>query len=71
MFIKENLLHLRKKHNLTQLEVANKLEMYEASYQRLERRTSSTIPSVETLIKLKYIYNVLIDDLLLKDLSQE
>ncbi|MCL2522508.1 MAG: helix-turn-helix domain-containing protein [Erysipelotrichales bacterium] len=71
MFIKENLLFLRKKSNLTQLEISKQLEISEVGYQALERKASASIPSVATLTKLKQIYNVSIDDLLFKDLSKE
>lgn len=57
----DNLVRLRKQHNLTQLELATKLQYSDKTVSKWE--TGEIIPSVENLMKICQIYNVSLDDM--------
>lgn len=56
-----NLTFLRKKHNYTQLDIANKMQYSDKTVSKWE--TGEIIPNVENLIKLCEIYNVTLDQI--------
>lgn len=68
MFFNSNLKFLMKLNNMTQVDLAKKMD---TSRQNVNQIMSTEYPKVQTLIKLKEIFQVSIDDLLLKDLSKE
>lgn len=55
-------------NNMSQSDLARKLD---TSRQNINQIMNTEIPKVQTLIKLKEFFNISIDDLLLKDLSNE
>lgn len=57
-----------KVNNMSQSDLARKLD---TSRQNINQIMNTEIPRVKTLIKLKEFFNISIDDLLLKDLSNE
>lgn len=63
MHLAENLRLLRKKHQLTQAQMAVLLEVDRSAYSCYE--TGKTRPDYEKLIKISRFYQVSIDDLLL------
>ncbi len=63
MYLAENLKILRKKHQLTQSQLAVILEVDRSAYSCYE--TGKTRPDYEKLIKLSRFYGASIDDLLL------
>lgn len=58
----EMLQALRKKNNMTQKEIAELLEINQASYAQYERGENA--PSIEKLVRLSFIFNCSIDMLL-------
>lgn len=69
MYLNTNLLFLRKKNGLTQVEVAKVVDVTQKMigfYENGERG-----PSIENLIKLAKYFSVSIDDLLLKDMRPQ
>ena len=66
--IAENLISLRKKHNLTQNDLAEKLKYSDNTVSRWEH--AEITPSVETLEKISEIYNVPLESLLKENVSQ-
>ena len=63
MHLAENLRILRKKHQLTQAQMAVLLEVDRSAY--TSNQTRKTRPDYEKLIKISRFYQVSIDDLLL------
>lgn len=68
MYFNKNLKYLMKINNMSQSDLARKLD---TSRQNINQIMNTEIPKVQTLIKLKEFFNISIDDLLLKDLSNE
>lgn len=68
MFYKENLIFLLKKYNYSQSELARRMNISRQSFSLIMKGEN---PQATTLIKLSEIFQVSIDDLLLKDLSKE
>lgn len=68
MYYKNNILYLMKINNLNKNQLSFKLNITRQAIQHL---IDSQNPTATTLIKLKEIFNVSIDDLLLKDLENE
>lgn len=66
--IAENLISLRKKHNLTQNDLANKLKYSDNTVSRWEH--AEITPSVETLEKIAEIYDVPLESLLKENATQ-
>lgn len=66
MDYKKNLIYLMKKHNYSQSELARLMDISRQSFNLIFKAEN---PRATTLIKLKEIFNVSIDDLLLKDLE--
>lgn len=66
--LRSNVRHLRKEHGYTLQEFANILGMSKASISSFESGYSGV--SLETLIKIKTLFKVSIDDLLFKDLTK-
>ena len=60
--IAKNLIELRKKNNLTQIELAEKLNYSDNAISRWER--GEVTPSIETLVHISEIFNVPINSLL-------
>ena len=58
----EKLKEIRKKHGLTQQEVAKKLGVVQKTYRNYENGT--TEPSIETLIELSKLFHTTIDNLI-------
>ena len=61
MELKEALKKARLKNKLTQVQMANFLNITEVSYQRYEM--SKRIPKLDVLIKLADFYNISLDEL--------
>lgn len=59
MTIKDNLKEERKKHSLTQQQVADYLNMSRGAYAQYE--TGKNIPPLDTMIKLAELYKCSID----------
>lgn len=59
--LSNNLIKLRKTHNLTQAELAIKLQYSDKTISKWE--TGEIIPSVENLIKICKLYNVSLDEI--------
>lgn len=68
MYFNSNLKFLMKLNNMSQVDLAKKMD---TTRQNVNQIMSTEYPKVQTLLKLKEIFNVSIDDLLLKDLSKE
>jgi transcriptional regulator with XRE-family HTH domain len=66
--IADNLISLRKKHNLTQNDLANKLKYSDNTVSRWEH--AEITPSVETLEKIAEIYDVPLESLLKENVTQ-
>lgn len=66
--IAENLVSLRKKHNLTQNELAEKLKYSDNTVSRWEH--AEITPSIETLEKISEFYEVPLESLLKENISQ-
>ncbi len=66
--IAENLVSLRKKHNLTQNDLADKLKYSDNTISRWEH--AEITPSVETLEKISEIYEVPLESLFKENISQ-
>ncbi len=70
MYIQSNLKHLMKKNKLNQEQLAQRLGL--SSYSTIGKYLNGkNIPSVEILIKMRELFEVTIDDLLLKDFSKD
>lgn len=65
----KNIRYLRKKHRISQQELADQLDTARTTLGDYER--GNTEPSVETLIRLAEIFEVSIDDLLKTDLNHQ
>lgn len=63
--LSENLKILRKKYNLTQLDVANQLGIGRTTYLSYEKGTNE--PNINLLIKLSNLFSITIDELLSKN----
>lgn len=68
-FFKKNLEYLLKKNNLNKNQLSIKLDITRQSINEYFSRDK--LPSIDTLVKIRTIFNVSIDDLLLKDLEAE
>lgn len=68
MYLADNLKFLRKKHQLTQAQMAVLLEVDRSAYSCYE--TGKTRPDYEKLIKIARFYQVSIDDLLLAKFAE-
>lgn len=68
MFFKENLLYLIKTNNYKKIKLAEKLGI---TRQAITDLMKTTDPRASTIIKISKLFNVSIDDLLLKDLEKE
>ena len=66
--IAENLISLRKKHGLTQNDLAEKLKYSDNTISRWEH--AEITPSIETLEKIAEIYGVPIESLLKENVSE-
>jgi transcriptional regulator with XRE-family HTH domain len=66
--IAENLVAVRKKHNLTQNDLAEKLTYSDNTISRWEH--AEITPSIETLEKISQIYDVPLESLLKENVSQ-
>jgi transcriptional regulator with XRE-family HTH domain len=67
MFISKNLKALRKRIKKSQEEVAQELNMHRSTYSGYENEVAT--PNIENLVIFSKYYQVLIDDLIQKDLS--
>jgi transcriptional regulator with XRE-family HTH domain len=67
--IANRLVQLRKQHNLSQEELAEKLGISRQAVSKWERAESS--PDTDNLISIAKLYNISLDDLLKTDESQE
>ena len=67
--IANRLVQLRKQHNLSQEELAEKLGISRQAVSKWERAESS--PDTDNLISIAKLYNVSLDDLLKTDEAQE
>lgn len=67
-YFNSNLIFLREKNQLSKVEIAAKLGVSKQAITKLFR---SENPQANTIIAISEIFNVSIDDLLLKDLSKE
>jgi transcriptional regulator with XRE-family HTH domain len=68
MFVSKNLKALRKKQKKSQEEVANDLQMHRSTYSGYENNVA--LPSIENLIVFSKYFQISIDDLIKKDLTQ-
>lgn len=68
MFYSKNMKYLTKTRGINQNQLALKLEI---TRQSINTMINATDPKASTLIKISRIYNITIDDLLLKDLEKE
>lgn len=60
--LSKNLKNLRKKNNLTQLQMSKILNLGSTTYQSYEQEVSE--PNIEVLIKIANFYNISVDELL-------
>ena len=67
MSLGENLQFLRKKNDITQEQLAEKLEVSRQSVSKWESDT--TYPEMEKLVQLCQMFHVTMDDLIQKDIS--
>ena len=67
--LSQNLKYLRKKNNISQQALADKIGMSRSSIGDYER--GRTEPDIDTLIKIVDYFDVSVDDLLRKDLKKE
>ena len=67
--LNNNVKYLRKRNNITQLELSKKLNISKMSLSNFEGGSVNT--SLEVLDKLHQIFGISIDDLIYKDLSKE
>ena len=67
--IAKNIINLRKQHNLTQNEFAQKLNYSDNAVSRWER--AEVTPSIETLLQISEIFGITLNDLLKKDADKE
>ena len=67
--IAQNLVDLRKKNNLTQNDLAKKLNYSDNTISRWEH--AEITPSIETLQQISEIYSIKIEDLLKEKITQE
>lgn len=68
IFFTTNLRILRKEANKTVIEIAEELDMGKSAFSAYEN--GNAFPKIETLVKMSSLFNVTLDDLVLKDLSQ-
>ena len=69
MYIKQNIKVLRKKTGLSQEALASKIGMSKANVSSYER--GRVVPPLDIIIKLSKLFEVSIDDLVLKNLAVE
>lgn len=69
MYLKQNLVHLRKQGELTQAEIAYEFGISQQSVSFYENGKRE--PDLGTLVSLSEFFGVTVDDLLKKDLSKE
>ena len=67
--LNNNLKYIRRKNSLTQMKMADLLNLKVQSYKNLESGQVNT--SLEVLDKLHNTFNISLDDLVYKDLSKE
>ena len=67
--LNNNVKYLRKRNNITQLELSKKLNISKMSLSNFEGGSVNT--SLKVLDKLHQIFGISIDDLIYKDLSKE
>lgn len=60
--IAKNIISLRKKHNMTQIELAEKLNYSDNAVSRWER--AEVTPSIETLVQMSEVFNVPLNSIL-------
>lgn len=70
MFFISNLVYLTKNKDINQNQLASKLGISRQSINNMLRKKDLD-PKASTIIRIAEIYNLSIDDLLLKDLSAE
>lgn len=68
-FLNKNIRYLRKKHNYTIPALAKKLGLSKSGLDNIESGNRNT--SLEVLDKIHIIFDISVDDLLYKDLSNE
>ena len=69
IFIKENLIYLRKKNNLRWDEIARFSQVPLRTLEGILYKTTFN-PRIETVVKLAKYFNITIDEFVLKDLSK-
>lgn len=69
MYFNKNLKHLRIKKKLSQTELANQLNVTRDTIASLENQRMN--PSFELLLKIKYFFNINLENLIFKDLSNK
>lgn len=68
MFLTENLRFLRQQHRYSQQDIGKRLNINTQSVSAWE--TGKALPKIQYLIDLSILYNISIDDILLKDLAR-
>ena len=68
MSLGENLQFLRKKHNITQEQLAEQLEVSRQSVSKWE--SDSSYPEMDKILQLCNLFHCGVDDLVQKDISQ-
>lgn len=68
MYFSQNIRYLCKINNITYIELA---ELFETNRQNIYSILSTNSPTAKTAIKMANIFDVSLDDLLLKDLSKK
>lgn len=68
LFLTSNLKHLRKVNNITQLDLAKKLNVSQAAVGNYE--SGYRVPESITLLQISRIFNITVDSLLFDDLRQ-
>lgn len=68
MQIANNLIYLRKKHNLNRMELSHRLNMNESIIRAVENGVSKN-PRIDTIIKLTKYFEISIDDFVYKNLE--
>lgn len=69
MYLAKNIKFLRRRNNWTQTEFGELIRTSKASVSSYEQNNNQ--PTIETLVKMAGLFKVSIDDLLLRDLSQD
>jgi len=68
LYLKTNIKHLRIKSNLTQTELANRTDTSKTTIQKYEY--GDRTPRIEHIVTLAQIFDVTLDDFVLKDLTK-